>query len=1569
MDELNQQPSLGPPPEPAPAPQPDPAPVQADEPQPLPPDQPQEQAQQPPADEPLSNEQLAQIAGVDLKPQPESMSNEELAKIAGVELKPQEAPARSARDVRGEIESIDRITDPNVSNSGSWFDRANRAIFGVGSNDELAARKDNLSKQLPGLERQEKANLEKYLPKLKAASERIAQEEPESNLHYAARSTVNLFHGPATAFVYGQAKKRMADGKATYADIEDVARYEAMQKSDREASLGKSIGGMLLAAPGQLTGLAIGGIGAEATGLTGAARLGAQTVLTPGLYAERAIAANTEAGRSPLDVASLPAALLKAGAEMGMYAVAGKAAETFLPKSWTDTVVKRLVGQGLSMPVAQQAADLVNHAAGLEKGYGVLEDIANAKYGEALKHVTKDVVMGVVFTGAHELMRSGVPINESVKSVEDGWDAENLRRAQEPSPGDVRAGQTEGNDQSARSRAAQAFEDSGGFAGQEPAANRQPVAAGEPTATGRADATESGNPQAPVAPAGAEAVTVDTSPHADELQAAKQEAVDAKITPEEVKQSEKSGTDEGAERSRAVDNSTVERRFNDRYAKRYGADGVAKRLADYRELVSRDTALNTREQQRLERYTDVAYDLGRKEGSLRDRANALGLSQEGVRQRDLKAGITPEAATPDLSRVELRTRESSPSAADEAIANEQSNYYRLPGSGKTPSGPKPPANTQAVVTPPTPPAPRYPSGSLRYRNAERQARMDRDATAMEDMTRYFQKYIEADKDQFNREKKFLVFFGNSEKGMPQNIPADQQGFERAYRSIKDQYTSALASKGIIQDVIDDHISHLWKDPKNPNATVSQIMAKFSGRRPLAGKEAFTKERTLQYFEDGFSAGLEPITWNPGDYAKKEFDQYSRSIMAHDAREDYKAAGLRKYVSLGGKQPDGWTTPKDKGDTVFSPPSVNIKEYVDKQQMKGLEDFANSLGIPIDTKMTGPPGKYDPNGIVRKFATPESVLAHEIGHGIEDKFRLQQFARNPLIRGELSALADLRASGQVSAKYQQYLREPTEMFANLVAGYLHAPELTKQTAPNAYAALDSIIQGNPRLRALADIKPSLEIEEREQAKRLAGPMLTGHYYYPAEITKLIDNHVSPGLSSAPGLGGAAFRAFRGVGNQLSQFILGTSGFHATMTTMNAQASMLAEMAQRGLTGEGKAALRKAPESVVPLLAVEEAIRHHRFLKAEWDKPGSQGPDIAQEVQWLKEMGGRVRGGSDYTGDQLSQFRRTLRMIGAGDYGKIPEALARALPAINQLTAKPTMDMLVPAVKTKVAMDAMRQEMARRPNMTMAERQEVGGKIWDQVDDRFGLLTYDNLFLPRTMRDVLQTAFLSFGWNLGDVRGIGGGIADAAKPSMYKGLLAGEGASRKTGFLVSMMAMTGLYGSLYQLGMTGKLPDDPRDLWFPKTGNKNRDGTDERMQIPSYMKDMAGVTNRAGDSPLQIPQNAYSMTKHKLSPLLGLLGGILENRDWQNSMIANPNDKWTKQAKDYAMHILSAFEPISVSSAMRANEQGRGVGQQAQGFFGIQPAPSYITHTNEQQRAMEQNRHIEPTPLQRYLKKHR
>jgi hypothetical protein len=169
-------------------------------------------------------------------------------------------------------------------------------------------------------------------------------------------------------------------------------------------------------------------------------------------------------------------------------------------------------------------------------------------------------------------------------------------------------------------------------------------------------------------------------------------------------------------------------------------------------------------------------------------------------------------------------------------------------------------------------------------------------------------------------------------------------------------------------------------------------------------------------------------------------------------------------------------------------------------------------------------------------------------------------------------------------------------------------------------------------------------------------------------------------------------------------------------------------------------------------------------------------------------------------------------------------------------------------------------------------------------------------------------------------------------------------------------------------TGKGPDDPKDLIFPKTGRMNQDGTAERLSFPTYLAhDVAPLFNRSDEGPFRWAQNALGMIPGKLNPILSVpWETFAKNEDYRGAMIRNPNDPILQQTKDVFAHVLKALSPFSVESMLRSRGSGASAGQTAAGFFGVQPAGYRQTHSAEQQRQAESGRKVELTPLQKKLR---
>jgi hypothetical protein len=145
------------------------------------------------------------------------------------------------------------------------------------------------------------------------------------------------------------------------------------------------------------------------------------------------------------------------------------------------------------------------------------------------------------------------------------------------------------------------------------------------------------------------------------------------------------------------------------------------------------------------------------------------------------------------------------------------------------------------------------------------------------------------------------------------------------------------------------------------------------------------------------------------------------------------------------------------------------------------------------------------------------------------------------------------------------------------------------------------------------------------------------------------------------------------------------------------------------------------------------------------------------------------------------------------------------------------------------------------------------------------------------------------------------------------------------------------------LTGKGPDavfdengfhgeNIRDYFFPKTGQKNVDGTDARLSFPSYVKDEFGFVKHPLDT-----------ITHKLHPSLSMIAELIQNKDFYGNEVYNPHDQWTKVAEQIGGYIAGGFRPYAVQNRQQIERQGGGLVAQALPFIGITPAPGDITHS--------------------------
>jgi hypothetical protein len=815
---------------------------------------------------------------------------------------------------------------------------------------------------------------------------------------------------------------------------------------------------------------------------------------------------------------------------------------------------------------------------------------------------------------------------------------------------------------------------------------------------------------------------------------------------------------------------------------------------------------------------------------------------------------------------------------------------------------------------------------MRNKLAELARRSDRAEASLKEAKRAFDRMTPAENYEFIR---------RVEAGQKQQAP-ELDAIAGLLRKMLDERRADVQAlgKGKLQSFYQDYFPHIWKKPKSAANAFASLM----GRRPLEGPKSFLKKRTHITFEDGLNAGLKPATDNTVEMALLKLREMDRYIVAHQTLADWKANGLARFIDArNGKAPAGWTKITDPIGAVYGPSQIGVKEYLNKGIVDGLRRTLAGLKLDHRRKMrvSGAPGALGvafkgTNRLQTKFASDEQTLAHEIGHHLEWQYPfVDRMMKHPdaktrkILNQELRTLVDQRfaSNPNVSQYYKSYVRQGDEKAAAIVQAYVSARPLFQQVAPRVLAEFENHIGGIPSLSGLRNTRASLEHEALEGQVDAGGLVIRGNYYAPEGAARILNNYLEPGLRVH-----GAYRALLGANNVLNQFQLGMSGFHAGFTSAETVVSKGALAIEQAMRGKFAAAAKSVAQ--MPIAPVKTFLEGSKVLR-EWYKPGSEGAPIAAIVDALEKGGGRARMDRTYQTDIGENMMRALRR------GNLLGGLVRAPFAGVEAMSNLIMKELVPRQKLGVFADLARHEMERLgPGATVEQTRDAMAKAWDSVENRLGEMTYDNLFWDRTAKDLAMLSVRSVGWNLGTLREVGGAGTDAAR---IAGRLARgrslEGINTHRLAYVASLTVTGAaMGAIYQYLATGKGPEEPKDYYFPKTGQLDEAGRPQRMSLPLYVKDIYHYLTSPGKT-----------LAGKASPLVSLMAEMIRNEDFYGAKIRNEDDPLVKQLHDEAMHVARTAVPLSVRNLEREAGLDAPVLQRAEQFAGITPAPADLERT--------------------------
>jgi len=444
---------------------------------------------------------------------------------------------------------------------------------------------------------------------------------------------------------------------------------------------------------------------------------------------------------------------------------------------------------------------------------------------------------------------------------------------------------------------------------------------------------------------------------------------------------------------------------------------------------------------------------------------------------------------------------------------------------------------------------------------------------------------------------------------------------------------------------------------------------------------------------------------------------------------------------------------------------------------------------------------------------------------------------------------------------------------------------------------------------------------------SGETRSYQYYASEPVARIFENALDYGISARP-----TYKALYGPATVINTFRVSLSAFHFTLTAINDLAHGLGVALNdlaRGNISEGASGLAKSFTGA----RLWEDYRAGRDIVKSLPKLLKFSPlheDFEKRIQLVLRGSGRFQ---EKSFSEVRGFVDAARSaMRSGQWG---EGVENAIRAAETFMSYPLMGKFVPRVKMGAFLhEAERQMKLQRPATIEAETKMLQ-EIWDHVDDVFGQLVRDNLDFSKKMKDTLNLVIGFPGWNIGSARKILAATRGTLKAAVGQGRAFDERLAQQ--YWLGLTIQVAFMGSLLNYAMTGEWPSTIKDALYPRTGEQLPNGSPERVQLPSYIRDVVGLA-----------RHPLATIGHKQNPLLGTLVELADNMDYYGNQIRDQYSSYDQQALDVTKHVAKAFVPFSISGAMQS--EGSTLAK-TRNILGLNPPPAAITNTPAQQRLSE------------------
>ena len=182
-----------------------------------------------------------------------------------------------------------------------------------------------------------------------------------------------------------------------------------------------------------------------------------------------------------------------------------------------------------------------------------------------------------------------------------------------------------------------------------------------------------------------------------------------------------------------------------------------------------------------------------------------------------------------------------------------------------------------------------------------------------------------------------------------------------------------------------------------------------------------------------------------------------------------------------------------GITEIKPPLVPVAEVthraaIDRDYLAQVKEFAEGLGAKVVTAKKQPGqrlGEYGAGIAERRFATPEEVISHEVGHFLDEKYKLKErFYKGRKATREVGEeiYEFMKAQGQSASR----LKKVEERFAHAFEWWLSNRALAEKDIPAFSKVISDIIEEIPDLKPMLSIRPTPGLSVEAMTEKVFRP---------------------------------------------------------------------------------------------------------------------------------------------------------------------------------------------------------------------------------------------------------------------------------------------------------------------------------------------------------------------------------------------------------------------------------------------------------------------------------------------------